>query len=296
MMPNGAGRFQPAFHQTQDQRSFARPGPQQRPLPPPPTRVVGGTWTTLQENEGPLKKEEDKRVWSRIEPMIKRMRLDRSDCVPKTIEQYKKHRREFEQDVADDVERREYWRRCEEEQTRILKIPPILLFHGRELEDERRGAVLGLPTIWAPNWYPDEEHPEAQWPTPDEFREEGGERHTSGYGRFLPLPRVPAHHSVTYKQRLLLPTYPLDVVSPVPHKYPDIRLPCDGPDPEPKVTCGEDGVPIDDDEDCGRAVEVEKYDDEDFGHTVEVEKFATIPGISGKDTISRNRCAPLPEG
>lgn len=48
------------------------------------------------------------------------------------------------------------------------------------------------------------------------MREEGDERHTSQFGRFLALPRNPGNETVTYKQRSVVRQHHFDRVWEVP--------------------------------------------------------------------------------
>ncbi|KAL8687092.1 MAG: hypothetical protein Q9224_005255 [Gallowayella concinna] len=73
-----------------------------------------------------------------------------------------------------------------------------------------------METIWCPWDEATENHPQAPWPAKEEMREEGDERHTSQFGRFLALPRNPGNETVTYKQRSVVRQHHLDRVWDVP--------------------------------------------------------------------------------
>ena len=75
-----------------------------------------------------------------------------------------------------------------------------------------RSAVLCEPTIWS-NWSaPTAARPQAPWPSDEEMKEEGILRYNSKYGRFLPVPRVPANDTVNWKKRALLVSQDFDDV------------------------------------------------------------------------------------
>ena len=72
---------------------------------------------------------------------------------------------------------------------------------------------------------PEEERPEAPWPSYEEMKEEGNERNTSQYRRFLALPREPCNDTVNWKQRKAIPMLPFDEVWKLPSRdtYHDQR-------------------------------------------------------------------------
>ena len=81
-----------------------------------------------------------------------------------------------------------------------------------------RGTVLAQASIWSPWYQPTEERPEALWPCPEEMKEEGDERHTSAFGRFPALPRVPGNPTVVWKVKPLILALPFDNVWKLPNK------------------------------------------------------------------------------
>ncbi len=92
-----------------------------------------------------------------------------------------------------------------------------LAMGGKEYHDGL-SLVLAQPTTWS-RWYqPTEDRPQALWPCTEEMKEEGDERHTSAFGRFLALPRVPGNDTVVWKQKQVLPALPFDQVWKVPNK------------------------------------------------------------------------------
>ena len=128
------------------------------------------------------------------------------------------------------------------------------VFGGKTIGDGNVG-ILGLPTVWARNWNPTDAHPLAPWPSPREFREEGDERYTSNYGRYMPIPRVPGNPTVVYKQKSWNPVEPLDMVMPVPKLYGNVNINKLG---YFDATVDEEGIPYDDEELPGKEYFVEQ--------------------------------------
>ena len=143
------------------------------------------------------------------------MRFERTGVVPKHSQEYK-HLREWYNNLKDEQKQRKaeqndldmsIAKRQNREMARV--------FGGRTFGNNNVG-ILGHPTIWARGWTATKDHPEAPWPGPQEFREEGDERHTSNYGRFLPIPRVPGNRTVAYKQKPWTPVESFDRIMHVP--------------------------------------------------------------------------------
>ncbi|KAK5009538.1 hypothetical protein LTR28_000538 [Elasticomyces elasticus] len=89
---------------------------------------------------------------------------------------------------------------------------------GHEECKTNHSKVLGLPTIWCEHWELGKEPGQiADWPCPQEMSYEGDDRVRTGLEnrRFLPLPRVIGNQTVTWQQRSLVHTFPLDAVHPV---------------------------------------------------------------------------------
>ena len=176
------------------------------------------------------------------------MRLDRSPSLPTTLPEYLEHKRSL-LDILTNEEKDRVAAAVEEFRTnRRLGIrTPLVPFSGRVWSDGRRG-VLGHETIWAKHWTPDENHEAANWPAEEEFKEEGDERNTSGFGRFLPLPRVPGNPTVVYKQKPFIEAYPFDKIDHVAKMW-NVTLPKIGWDHEIRL----DGKcrPLDDYEEEG---------------------------------------------
>jgi hypothetical protein len=145
--------------------------------------------------------------------------------VPRTLEEYVEHVDEYEKEVADEKYKRAMNNRAHEEQ-RLKQNRDLATFLKDKLLFtpvtqsflENESAVLNLSTQWS-HWYqPTDLHPLAPWPAREEFKEEGDERHTSGFGRFMPIPRVPGNTTVAYKFKTYVKPYPLDYVFPVPDR------------------------------------------------------------------------------
>ncbi|MCJ1384023.1 hypothetical protein MMC17_007138 [Xylographa soralifera] len=156
----------------------------------------------------PLEKIQDR--WLVIKDNLSRVRFDRSPFVPQDRPGYFEHLAS----QAEDLAKKEKKRLEQLEAQRGGHHSWIIPFNGQSFSDNR-SAVLAVPSIWSLWYEPPHRRPEAPWPTPDEFREEGDERHTSGFGRFLPLPRVPGNETVVWKQKAFLEPYDLDQVNPV---------------------------------------------------------------------------------
>ncbi|MCJ1432818.1 hypothetical protein MMC27_002175 [Xylographa pallens] len=156
----------------------------------------------------PLEKIQDR--WLVVKDNLSRVRFDRSPFVPQDRPGYFEHLAS----QAEDLAKKEKKRLGQLEAERGGHHSWIIPFNGQSFLDNR-SAVLAVPSIWSLWYKPPQSRPEAPWPTPDEFREEGDERHTSGFGRFLPLPRVPGNETVVWKQKAFLEPYNLDQVDPV---------------------------------------------------------------------------------
>ena len=154
----------------------------------------------------PLTAEKEK--WLQAEAQLKRTRLiPRSPFVPKSFDEWLAFRVECMVAAEEEEKRRLRFREVEASiPTRVN--PPF----GAKTFSDNRGAVLLLPTVWSPWVQSTEARPLAPWPSQEEMKEEGDERHTSGYGRFPALPRVPGNETVNWKQKNLVDTYPLDKV------------------------------------------------------------------------------------
>ncbi|KAG8531128.1 uncharacterized protein KY384_004486 [Bacidia gigantensis] len=97
-----------------------------------------------------------------------------------------------------------------------VKILPVM--KGKTFNDGR-SLVLAEKTIWS---RPDKpsllEYPTAPWPCKEEMREEGDERNTSRFGRFLGLPRHPGNETVNWKQKKHLLPLEFDNIWHLPDK------------------------------------------------------------------------------
>lgn len=161
--------------------------------------------------------------WAVVRDNLNRVRFDRSPFVPQGFEGYIEHLA-TQAEWSARAERRRI-AQFESENSRGVgpNHPWIIPFEGKSFRDNR-SAVLAMPTIWSIWYEPPPNRPEAPWPTLEEFREEGDERHTSGFGRFLPLPRVPGNETVVWKQKAFLEPYALDRVNPVLLREPTPRF------------------------------------------------------------------------
>ena len=112
----------------------------------------------------------------------------------------------------------------ESTQRRTIMIEPAM--GGKEFHDGCC-TVLAQQSIWSPWYKSTEERPEALWPCSEEMKEEGDERHTSAFGRFLALPRVPGNPTVVWKVKPVVPALLFDEIWKVPSKetWADLHSP-----------------------------------------------------------------------
>ena len=154
--------------------------------------------------------------FEQVKKNIERMWFDRSPFVPQDFAGWIDFRATSAAAEAEDRKARLAEKEAQCKAGLGKSVHSIALpFDGRIFNDNR-SAVLAQHTIWSPWSQPTEFQPFAPWPTKDEMKEEGDERHTSGFGRFLAVPRVPGNETVAYKQKAFLPVYPMDHVCPVP--------------------------------------------------------------------------------
>ena len=156
-----------------------------------------------------------------------------SFCVPKTFHDWLDHRLEIANDSAREARHRLSILQKHLRARRHPDLPPagetapiITPPFGGRIFGDGRGSTLAWPTIWSP-WRQqrptalprqtsEEGRPEALWPCEEEMREEGNERMTSGFRRFLGLPRIPGNDTVNWKQLKVLPMLPFDEVWKLP--------------------------------------------------------------------------------
>ncbi|KAL8963523.1 MAG: hypothetical protein Q9183_005002 [Haloplaca sp. 2 TL-2023] len=178
----------------------------------PPLYNPEATYSNSQTWVSPLTNAKDE--WKRISHGLHALNLnhpDHSPFVPKEFPDYIKHKAEHLNDRKKEILRRFQQRQfASADQENIAPA-----FNGIEFNDNR-SAVLGLESMWCPWYSPTKQHPEAPWPNKEEMREEGDERHTSQFGRFMALPRNPGNETVTYKQRSPVKQYFVDRVWEVP--------------------------------------------------------------------------------
>lgn len=128
--------------------------------------------------------------WMETENNLCHMELiPRSPFVPHNYEQWLEHRHGRLDDKRQDVIRAASLKARTSKSGE--KIAPA--FGGKTFEDGG-GAVLNKQTIFHEPFQPNKMRPPrevADWPCREEMREEGDERNTSRFGRFLGLPRAP---------------------------------------------------------------------------------------------------------
>ena len=160
--------------------------------------------------------------WRGVKDSLERMNLLRSSVVPKTWEEWLAHqcaRREakieYEQRRLKDMKPLHRDARLPPP-SRPVKIGPA--FRGKMFKHKNYGSVLVCPSVWVRMYEPPAERPDPAWPCSEEMKEEGDERNTSGFRRFLALPRVPGNDTVQYKLKAIQTFLPFDTIWKLPTK------------------------------------------------------------------------------
>ncbi|KAL8707040.1 MAG: hypothetical protein Q9225_007861 [Loekoesia sp. 1 TL-2023] len=159
----------------------------------------------------------EREEWKRVNEGLHAMNLnhpDHSPFVPKSFDEYLQHKADFLND-----RKKEMQAKYGAVAVGTKRVGPALggIYPGDG--GDGRGAALAEETMWCPWDVSTEEHPQAPWPCEEEMREEGDERHTSQFGRFLALPRNPGNETVSYKHRSPIKQRHMDRVWEV--QYPD---------------------------------------------------------------------------
>ena len=161
--------------------------------------------------------------WIAVKENLNRIRFDRSPFVPQAFAEFVEHLATRAEDSANEEKKRLAELEALHSHAGPAQHPWIIPFEGKKFSDNR-SPVLALPSVWSP-WYEyTEVRPQSPWPSPEEFKEEGDERHTSGFGRFLPVPRVKGNPTVAYKQKAFVIQNTLDFVNPVLCREPPPRF------------------------------------------------------------------------
>ena len=165
------------------------------------------TWTS------PRAEEEER--WAQVEGNLTAMELNiRSSNVPHDFEEWLEHRVGRLEDEKCEAQRRA--RIQLREMQNPTKVDPA--FGGKSFDDGR-GAVLGRPTIWHNPLNPEKMNRQlAEWPSQAEMKEEGDERNTSRFKRFLGLPRSPSKGNVDWKKKDHVKSTEMDSVWELPTK------------------------------------------------------------------------------
>ena len=164
----------------------------------------------------------EKNRWQRVEDSLRRMNLLRSSVVPKTLKDWVAHQRDRTEAKKEREQRKlkdmNLLRRDDRlpPPSRPVKIGPG--FRGKTFEHKNYSSVLVCPSVWARMYEPPAERPDPPWPCVEEMKEEGDERNTSGYRRFLALPRVPGNDTVQYKLKAIQTFLPFDTIWKLPTK------------------------------------------------------------------------------
>ena len=209
-MLNPAARpFQSEFSGCSHARA---PGTSHAVMPTAASHTNSRTWTSNLVLE--------KERWQRVEDSLGKMNLLRSSVVPKTMKDWLAHKR----GNADARKKREQ-RKLDDmnPSLRDPRLPPPgrpvkigAAFRGEVFENVNYVSVLVFPSIWARTYQPSAKRPDPSWPCPEEMKEEGDERNTSGFRRFPALPRVPGNETVQYKLKPIQPFLPFDAVWKLP--------------------------------------------------------------------------------
>ncbi|KAI4241798.1 MAG: hypothetical protein L6R40_004344 [Gallowayella cf. fulva] len=184
-----------------------------RPSPLTPCYSQDPSYSNSRTWVSPRLREKDE--WKRIHEGLHALNLnqpDHSPYTPKSFDDYLQHKHDHLNDRKRDIEDKCLASASTPASTHHPLDPAIA---GKSYNDAR-ATVLALETIWCPWDAPTSSHPQPPWPAKEEMREEGDERHTSQFGRFLALPRNPGNETVTYKQRSVVRQHHFDRVWEVP--------------------------------------------------------------------------------
>ena len=150
--------------------------------------------------------------WVKVRDNLGRVRFDRSPFAPHNFIEYVDFRATRAEELAEELRKHAEFRQVK--QAKSGQHAWIVPFEGKMFHDNL-SPILAMQSIWCPWFVHTEERPAAPWPAPEEFKEEGDERHTSGFGRFLPVPRKPGNETVVWKQKQFIKPSPMDFVNPV---------------------------------------------------------------------------------
>jgi hypothetical protein len=137
---------------------------------------------------------------------LKRIRFDRAGFAPLTFDEFKDHEKDFTLYKLAKKEKSLEHKNANTEMA-LTQGVPCIPFGGKVFSDGLH-SVFAVPSVWAKG-------STAPWPAKEEFKEEGDERHTSGFGRFLPIPRVVGNETVNWKQKAYTQVHDIDYVDPV---------------------------------------------------------------------------------
>ena len=150
------------------------------------------------------------------------MNLLRSSVVPKTVKDWLAHQRDRTEAKSQREQKKLKDMNLVRRDARLppprrpVKIGPG--FRGKKFEHKNYSSVLVCPSVWARMYEPPAERPDPPWPCVEEMKEEGDERNTSGFRRFLALPRVPGNDTVQYKLKAIQNFLPFDAIWNLPTK------------------------------------------------------------------------------
>ena len=204
------------------QSKFAGPRPPARRTNHTVTQPAEASHTNSKTWSRFIKLAEEKARWQRVEDSLGKMNLLRSSVVPKTLRDWLAH-----QGGRMEAKSKREQRKLEDmnfllrddrlpRPSRPVKIGPG--FRGKTFEHKNYSSVLVCPSVWARMYEPPAERPDPPWPCVEEMKEEGDERNTSGFRRFLALPRVPGNDTVQYKLKAIQTFLPFDAIWKLPTK------------------------------------------------------------------------------
>ena len=235
-----------------------------------------------------------KNQWKRLESSLRRMRFDRCPAIPHDLEEFIGHLADIARDNANYAADKLAINEIDKMVNERIGRQPTIAFDSIWFGEGRVG-VLGIKSIWARGWTPEKDHPIAHWPDAQELKEEGDERHTSNFGRCMPMLRCPGNETVNWKQLPELKQYPFDQVMHVPRKCAMVNPKMPGF----TLELDEDGVPYDDDDMPGGSTALAYHmegSDENMENTTPFKIWQTqvfhqyygaqIHGYNGKSNLS----------
>ena len=128
-----------------------------------------------------------------------------SPYAPKTYSEWVEHRASMNEEQREALLKNIEVMQARKSITARVPIEPTFANDNKLLHDNR-STVLSLASIWANNYTPTLDRPDAPWPDQTEMQHEGADRKggdggKQDYGRRLPLPRYPTNETSNWKIR-----------------------------------------------------------------------------------------------